>query len=77
MTHDGDFLNTCTLLDLSDRGWQVIDAVFGPIHEPELWIFDSVHIVHLGVLDARVVGQIDVEAHFRELESHWFDLIRS
>ena len=76
MAHVCDLFDTGAPLNLSHRSRKVINTVFRPVHGPELAIIDSVLVIDLGVLDARVIGQVDVKAHLCQLESHWLDIIR-
>ena len=76
MAHVCNLFDTSAPLNLSNCSRKIINTVFGPVHGPELTIIDCVLVIDLGVLDARVIGQVDVEAHLCQLESHWFDLVR-
>lgn len=70
VAHYGDLVVRLLRSDILNSGWQVVNAVLGPVHGPELRLIDRVLVVLLGVRDTRVVCQVNIVATIGHFERH-------
>lgn len=76
MADHRNFLVSIAFADLTNKSREVIHAKLGPVHGPELLICGRVFVVHLRILNTRIVCKVYIKTHLAKLFSHGIAFVK-